>query len=419
MKYSYKARDTGGSEVLGSIESSSASAVSNILAETGLIVVSIEEFKDATPNSGLLDKLVSQKVKTDEVMLFTRQLSVLQRAGIPLRSSLAGLEEVTEKAKFREVLKDVRTSIESGKTFSTALSAHPGVFSAFYVKMIQIGEVSGSMVDILIKLYSYLNFEKDTKSQVKTALRYPTFVLTAIIIALVILNIFVIPVFAKVFISLNAPLPLMTKVLIGFSAFMVQYWLLIALATFGLFLWIKAFLATPAGQLAWGRLVLKLPIIGQIVLKSTLARFASGLSISLKAGVPLLQSLDVIRNTIENPILAIGIDSVRQSLAKGDSFEKSLRSAKVFSPLVVTMVKVGEETGELDEMLSEVSSYYELEIKQSVSALSSAVEPIMLVFLGGILLVLALGIFMPMWDLGSAAASSNAPAAPTRTFDFQ
>jgi len=268
---------------------------------------------------------------------------------------------------------------------------------------VRVGEVSGRLVEVFHRLFLHLESERDVREQVRAALRYPTIVVIAAALALVVLNIFVIPVFAGVYAGFQAKLPAMTRLLIAFSEWSVRWWPAIALAAVGAAFGIRAALASPRGRYWWDRQKLRLPIVGDIVLKGTLARFARGFAMASQSGIPVLQALTVVARTADNAYIARRIEEMREGIERGESLYRCAAASGVFTPVVLQMIAVGEEAGEIDTLLTEIAGMYEREIAYAIKRLSTKVEPVLLLFIAAIVLVLALGIFLPMWSLGQAA----------------
>src|SRR5207244_12533087 len=278
------------------------------------------------------------------------------KAGVPLLKSLAALQESAVRVGFASMLQDLRTSLDSGRDLSTAMRRHAKAFGPFYISMVRVGELTGALEEIFLRLFNHLDFEREIKNQVRQALRYPIFVIVVMAMALVIVNIFVIPAFARIFASFKAELPLMTRVLLGFSDFMVQYWPALLGVAAGAYILFRIWVGTPAGRYAWDRMKLRVPVAGKIVLKATLARFARSLSIALKSGVPVVQALSVVEQVVDNTYVAQRIEQIRDGVERGESLLRTSVTTGVFTPVVLQMILVGEEAGELAELLSEVHS---------------------------------------------------------------
>jgi MSHA biogenesis protein MshG len=297
----------------------------------------------------------------------------------------------------------MRESLDSGRELSAAMRRHPKVFSPFYISMVQVGEMTGMLDETFIRLYAHLEFERDMRERIQTAMRYPSFVIMAMVIAIVIINLFVIPSFAKVYAGFHAELPTITKILIGFSGFMVDYWLLMLAMLIGAVMGFRFYISTTDGRYKWDRSKFKLPVIGSIILKATLSRFARGMALSFKSGMPILQGMNVVAMVVDNEFMRSRIEQMRDGIERGESILRTASSSGVFNPVVLQMIAVGEESGDMDGMMFEVADMYEREVKYEVSTLSSKIEPILIVTLGIMVLILALGVFLPMWDLGKAA----------------
>jgi MSHA biogenesis protein MshG len=263
--------------------------------------------------------------------------------------------------------------------------------------------MTGRLTEVFLRLNEHMEFERDVRERIKQAMRYPVFVIIAMAVAIVILNIFVIPVFAKVFAGFNSELPLITRGLLGFSAWMIKWWWLLIAAGVGVALVVRNYLRTTQGRYQWDSAKLKLPIVGEIILKATLARFARSFALSSQSGVPLVQALTVVAQTVDNAFIGARIEQMRDGIERGDSISRCAAATGVFTPVVLQMINVGEETGELDNLLFEIAGMYERETDYNIKGLSAAIEPILLAIIGILVLLLALGVFLPLWNLGQAA----------------
>ncbi len=403
--YTYKGRDAQLAIVNGTVEADSPAAVVQQLVARGIVVVDVNTtriIETAAAVPSWWEKIAAKPVTDDDVILFSRQMHTLQRTAVPVFRALSGLQESTGNRSFAEVLVDVRASLDQGRELSAAMARHPTVFSAFYVAMIRVGEFSGRLADVFSRLVVHLEFEKDVRGQITAALRYPLFVLIAGAIAMVVLNIFVIPVFAGVFAGLNAQLPLVTRILIGFSNGMVRWWPLLAILFGAGWFAVRTVLGSPSGRYWWDRLKLGLPIVGEIILKATLARFARSFALASQSGIPVLEALTLVARTADNAYFARQLEDMRAGIERGDSLHRCATLSGVFTPVVLQMIAVGEETGEIDSLLTEIADMYERETAYAIKGLSAKIEPILLVMMAGLVLVLALGIFLPMWSLGQA-----------------
>jgi MSHA biogenesis protein MshG len=401
--FAYKARNPRGELVEGRLESSDTNAVADHLLNTGITPIDIRETRGGASATRAIGGFFAPKVTLVDLMLFSRQMYTLLKSGVPIMRALAGLEESSTNPTFRAVIADLRASLDSGRELSAAMRQHPKVFSHFYVSLVRVGEATGALQDVFLRLYEHLEFEKEIRDRIKAALRYPAFVVVAMIAALVVINIVVIPAFAKLFAGFNAPLPLMTRILIGFSDFTVHYWPLIAALAAGAIVGFQAWKSSPKGKYAWDRFKLRIPLAGPIINRATLARFARSFALSMRSGVPVVQGLTTVAGVVDNDFIASRIEQMRAGVERGESVLRTASAAGIFTPVVLQMVAVGDETGELDDLMVEVAELYEREVEYDVKNLAAQIEPILIVFLGVIVLILALGVFLPVWDLAQVA----------------
>lgn len=405
--FAYKGRNGRGELLAGVLEGADSGAVADQLFATGVTPVEITETTDRAPGksgwSQLWEKLTEKSVNSMDVQLFSRQMHTLLRSGVPIMRGLGGLQESAISKAFARVIADLRESLDAGRELSASMRRHPEAFTPFYLSMIRVGEMTGRLDEVFLHLFDHLEFERDMKERVRTALRYPTFVVLAMAVAMVVINMWVIPAFEGVFRSLNAELPLMTRILLATSNFTVKYWPLFAgllvVAGFGWRWWIS----TEAGRYRWDRWKLRLPIAGKIILKGTMSRFARSFSLSARSGVPIVQALTVVSQTVDNAYLAARVEQMRDGVERGESILRTAVAANVFTPVVLQMIAVGEETGSLDDLMEEIAAMYEREVDYELKTLSAQIEPILITFLGIMVLILALGVFLPIWDLGKVA----------------
>lgn len=407
-RFAYTGRAATG-PVNGELDGSDAGAIATLLMSRGVTPLQISasgKAGAATPDKAADNPLtdwLQPKVQPADLMMFSRQLHTLLRAGVPILRALAGLQESAVNLKFKQVLANVRHSLESGIELSMCFAQQGGVFNNFYVAMVRVGEMTGRLDDIFMRLFKHIEFEQLMRQQVKSALRYPSFVVAAMVVAIGVINTLVVPAFANVFKSFNAELPLATRLLVAASEFTVNYgWLLMGAAVVGYF-GLRHWVGTPAGQLVWDRLLLRLPLVGRIVQKATLSRFARSFSLALKSGVPIEQALTVVSQTVDNAHIARKVEAMREAVERGDTILRAAIASQVFTPVVLQMVAVGEETGAVDELMDEIAELYTNEVQYELKTLSQQIEPILIVFLGALVLVLALGVFLPLWDLGRVA----------------
>lgn len=400
-RFEYVARDGTGSRVTGAIEAGSVDAVAGQLFDRGVTPIEINE-RARRKSPGLRRRLRLDEPSRDDIVMFSRQMYTLTRSGVPLIRGLTQLAESTRNPYLSETIRGVIADLESGRELAGALARHPRVFSPLYVAMVRVGEESGRLEEAFERLTTYLEKERDTIRQIKQATRYPTIVVVAIAVAIFILMTYVIPVFAGVFEKLDAELPLMTRILIGVSNFFAAYWWAILLAIGGAWYGLRQWRQTENGALRWDRGKLKTPIVGNILLRGTLARFSRAFSMAQRSGVPILQALNVTAAAVDNVWISRKILAMREGIEHGESLSRTAQRTEVFTPLVIQMMSVGEESGRLDEMVDEVADFYEREVDYDVRNLGSLIEPILTIGVAILVFLLALGVFLPMWDLGQA-----------------
>ena len=405
-QFRYSGRNAQGARVSGLVEAASLDQAANeLLAQqiTPLQIDAQQADKGADVLQQLLERLRRRRVELDELIIFCRQMYSLSKAGVPIIRAIGGLAESTRNLYLREVLQAVRSDLERGLGLAVAMNVHPRVFNTLFISMVSVGENTGQLDGAFRQLSSYLELERETRKRLRQATRYPLFVLSAMGVALAVINLFVIPAFAKVFEQFKAELPWATRVLIGTSQFFQDYWwlLLILLAggLYGFLRWTK----TEQGALHWDRLKLRLPIVGGIFERIALARFTRTFAMMYRAGVPLLQTLSINSASVGNRHIGQAVLAMREGIERGEALTRTAAASGLFTPLVLQMMAVGEETGALDDLFVEVADFYEQEVDYDLKQLADAIEPILIVAMGVLVLILALGVFLPMWELGSAA----------------
>ncbi|MDD2913884.1 MAG: type II secretion system F family protein [Gallionella sp.] len=407
--FAYKGRNARGDLMQGTLEGDDSYAVADKMMNTGITPLEIREIRVVKENPkdlsepAWLKSLHQTPITAKDLILFSRQMHTMLKAGVPIMRALTGLQESTQNKSVAVMIQDLRESLDKGRELSVALRLHPKVFSQFYISMVQVGEVTGTLDEMFIRLHDYLDFEREMHENIRAATRYPMFVIMAMAVAVVIVNLFVLPAFAKVFAGFHTELPLITRMLMGFSAFMVDYWLLMLVALIAAVAAFRYYITTTNGRYKWDKYKFKLPIAGGILFKSTLSRFARSMALSFKSGMPILQGLSSVGMVVNNVFIGGHIEQMREGIERGESILRAAAATGVFSPVVLQMIAVGEETGDLDGLLFEVANMYEREVKFEVESLSAKIEPILIVFLGILVMLLALGVFLPLWDLGKAA----------------
>lgn len=403
-QFHYKGRKAG-EPVQGVLEGSSREAIARSLFGQGITPIEITPHKEKRlSGKGLSFNLqIGGWPKIADLVLFARQMYSLSRAGVSMIRAIRGLAETSRNVRLADALKDVMESLESGRTLSQSMAKHPRIFPNIFIGLVQVGENTGHLDNAFLQISSYLEQARETQDRIKQAMRYPIIVLVAITGAIITINALVIPAFAGVFASMGSDLPTITLMLIAFSDFTVNYWPVLLTAAVLLIVGMKRYIATDKGRLFWDHWQLRIPVVGSVVKKSLLARFARSFGLSLKSGVPLVQGLNLTAQAVENRYLEMKIHEMRSGVERGDSILRTAAATKLFPPLVLQMLAVGEETGGIDTLLHEVADYYEREVEYDLKNLSSAIEPLLIVAIGAMVLVLALGVFLPMWDLAGAA----------------
>ena len=406
--FRFSGRDAQGRKVSGSRQAASAEALAGVLLGERITPLSIDAERAPAVGSGdawgALKKLLSrERVELEELIIFCRQMHSLSKAGVPIINAIGGLAESARNPFFRQVLQTLRGDLEGGTAMAVALGNHPKVFNPLFVSMISVGENTGQLDQAFRQLAGYLEMERETRKRIQQATRYPLFVLIAMLVALVVINWLVIPAFSKVFAQFHAELPWPTRVLIGFSSFMREWWWLLSIAAAAGVAALRRWVATEAGALAWDRRKLRLPIIGAIFERIALARFTRTFAMMYRAGLPLLQTLAINSHTVGNRHIGRAITGMREGVERGEALTRGAATSGLFTPLVLQMMAVGEETGALDDLFIEVADFYEQEVDYDLKRLADAIEPILIVAMGVMVLILALGVFLPMWELSSAA----------------
>ena len=400
-EFAYKGRSETGELVTGTLQGGSADAVAGRLINIGITPVEIRDLakRSTLTVDDIWIRLGGGKPTTKDLIMFCRQMHTITRAGLPLLRGLAGLMETTHNEVLKAALVDVLASLESGRSVAQSLEAHPQIFSRLFVNLVEIGESSGTLDTSFERLYEYLSMDREVRDRVKAAIRYPIIVLIAVAIALAIITVFVIPSFEPIFRTLGDDIPLPTKIIMGTSNFATTYWvhLLVALglSTIAFSMWVR----TEVGRLHWDHFKLRVPVTGIIVRNAALSRITRSLAVSLSAGLPINKTLRTVSGSIGNEWLGQRLLSLSGGVERGESLSNTARSTGLFTPLILQMIALGEETGALPELMDEASEFYRREVDYDLENLSSALEPILIVTVGVVVLILALGVFLPMWDM--------------------
>jgi len=403
--FEYKGRNKRGEIMQGTIESPNSQAVASWMLDAGIAPINIEIHKDKKGRqlAWLLALQLGGAINIREKLLFTRQMCTMIKSGVPMMQALAGIQKSTVNPVLVEVLQEVRASLDKGVDLSGALARHPKYFDEYYVSMVKVGEGTGQLEEVFKRLHEQLEFEKFIKLKIKSAMRYPMFVMIAISIAIAVMALFVIPVFANIYAKFNATLPFLTLALLAVSDFAVHYWWVVLIVIVGAAYAFKLYIKQPQGRYAWDKLKLKFPVVGGILNKATLARFCRSFATASKSGIPLVQAFTLVSRVVDNAFFEERILLMRDGVERGESMLRVAQSAGIFTPIELQMISVGEETGDIDGMLNQVADMYQEEVEYEVGRLSETIEPLLLAFMGVLILLMMLGIFVPMWDLGTVA----------------
>lgn len=402
--FQYTGRAVSGEVQSGAVDALDINSAAKILQNKQITPIQISPID--TNNSKAAKRTAKEnqinfltpKVALEDLIIFARQMHSLTKAGIPIIRAVKGLT-TTRSLRLKEALFDIIASLEKGRSFSSALALHPKIFSQLFISVVHVGENTGQLDAAFRQLSDYLEREQATRKQIKAATRYPMFVIIAITMAVVILNIYVIPVFADMFSKFGSDLPATTLFLLGMSDFFLNRWYILVFSILVLIFITKQYKDTQQGRLKWDYYKIAMPIIGPIIERSLLARFSRSFSMMLKAGVPLTTSLTLVAEAVSNAYMSNAILNMRKRIEKGESLTRVAYASDLFTPLVLQMISVGEETGRVDELLEEVSDFYEREVDYDLASLTSKIEPILISVVAVMVLVLALGIFTPMWDM--------------------
>lgn len=406
--FAYKGRSTRGELVVGQLEGETTDAIAQRLFNSGITPIDIAPASAIDSGAAhLWRRLGGGKPRTADLILFSRQMYTITKSGLPLLRGLKGLAASTHNAILRSALEDIIGSLESGRDLASSFARHPTVFSTLYVSIVRVGESTGTLEQSFLRMCDYLTLDQDIQDRVRAAVRYPMIVVVAIAIAVVVITMFVIPNFAPIFRALGDDIPWPTRIILGVSSFFQHYWYVVAAAIAGAVAWFMHYTRTDGGRYRWHYLKIRLPVIGSLTHQAILARVSRSLSISMAAGLPVIQALNIIARSAGNDFMAERVIRLRDAVERGDGLSRAAATVGMFPSLVIQMMAVGEETGELTELLSDVADYYEREVDYSLKNLSAALEPLLIVGVGGMVLVLALGVFLPMWEMVAKVSAGH------------
>lgn len=408
-RFRYDARDTNGKKVTGILDAGSDAAVASQLIRMGLspLTITLQVGTGFPAEDEFSAQFKIGYPSVQDLAFLSRQMYSLTRSGVPIVRSIRVVAESSKNEFLKLALNDVIVSVEEGLSLAMAMRRHPKIFPNLMIALINVGENTGSLDSVFKQLADHFERELATRMRIKSATRYPMLVIIVIFIAMVIINIVVIPAFAAFFKQFGAQLPLPTRILIAISNFTVNYWYIVLL-TLALIIgtWVY-YIHSPKGEYNWDKWKLKIPIFGNIIFRTLLGRFSRTFALCVRTGVPLLDSIGLIAKAIDNKYMGDKIMTMRNDIEHGASLTNSALNSKMFSPLVIQMLSIGEETGEVDRLLDEMATYYEEEVDYDVKRLGDLIEPIILGILGVMVLILALGVYLPMWDLSKAVLGSK------------
>lgn len=398
--YYYEARKQDGTKVTGQRLASSAEALATLLSQEQITPIKIEECK---VRNNILNSfnfpLLRKRVPLEEMLMFCQQMYTMNRAGVPIVDGVSKIAETTDNETLRETLNNIVAHLGAGKSFAVAMEQHNTIFSNLFINIVRVGENSGRLDEAFLQLSEYLKLEERTFRQLKNAVRYPSFVIIAIFIAILVINFLVVPAFSRMFEQFNAKLPLPTRIIVGVSNFFTNYWYLLLFIAAAIVIGTHYYLKSTKGRFLWHRLQLKIKIIGPILKRIYLARFSRTFALVLRTGVPIAEGLQLVGNALGNLYMKRKIQTMHEGITRGETISLAATNTKLFTPLVLQMIAVGEETGNIDEMLVEVAEFYERQVDYDLSRLGDAIEPILLIVLGIMVLILALGVFLPIWNM--------------------
>ena len=408
LHFEYKGRNDSGKEVNGKLDAVSKEVAISILKRNNVIPTQINVVaKNDNLAAVISDKLNLNQPSLTDMILFSKQMYALLKSGIPIIRTMKIVSGTVKNERLESSLTDMVSSLEGGVTLGQSMRKHPKIFPSIMQALVDVGENTGSLDLVFQRVAEHLQREDVTKKQVKSATRYPMIVVIAISVAIAVINIVVVPAFKNFFDQFQTELPLPTRILVASSDFMVNYWYLILIVLVGgIGSWLY-YINTERGAMVWGKYQLKLPLVGVLIEKSVLSRFARSFSLTSRTGVPLLDSISLIANTADNVYVSKNIMLMRYNIQRGESLATAALHTGMFPPLVMQMISIGEETGEIDRLLDEIADFYEDELDYELKRLGEAIEPILITFIAVLVLILALGVFLPMWDLSKVALGGH------------
>jgi len=398
--FRYRGRSARGDLITGKLEAENADAVAARLLNLGITPLQIgADAHDESGYQNVMQRLGAGRPSNGDMLLFARQMYAITKSGLPLLRGLRGLAQSTHNRLLRDALLDVLQSLESGRDFATSLARHPTLFTPVFLSMVRVGEATGTLENAFLRLGEYMSQDQDVQDRVKGAIRYPIIVIIMIGLAVGVITVFVIPNFAPLFKILGNDIPWPTRVIMGSSDLVVHHGWALAISAILTFIGWRRYLKTETGRYRWDGYKLKVPVLGELLRQSILSRATRSLAISLQAGLPMIQALTLLSRSAGNEWLAERLIHLRDAVERGDSLSRAATTSGIFPSLVLQMMLVGEETGELTQLLEEIGGFYQREVDHRLKTLTAMLEPFLIILVGGMVLILALGVFLPMWNM--------------------
>ena len=399
--YQYKGRNKRGDLMEGTVEAASPEGVVNWMMSSGISPISVHLKADPLRSQPYWLRAIQgqRKLNKTDLLMLTRQLGTLLKAGIPLLQAVTGLKNSSHQPEMTKLLSALHASLDKGSELSEAMSRHPKFFDDYYINMVKVGESAGKLDEVFARLYIQLDFDRRMRQKIKSVLRYPMFVFSAIVVATMIVMVYVIPAFSGVYGSMHVELPIVTKLLMTTSGLISRNWTAILVFTIIVAFGVRYYVSTPEGLYQWDKLKLKLPIVGRILSKATIARFCRSFGMAMNSGVPIVTALALVSRVVDNAYYQERIMNMRDAVSHGDSLLRSFLASGIFSPIELQMISVGEETGDIESMVQQLAILYQDEVEYEASQLAETLEPILLVFMAALVMTLLLGIFLPMWNM--------------------
>lgn len=403
--FEYKGLNKAGKNVRGTLDADNVRTARTRLKKDGIYVVDLKDRTKAQAAASKKRPKSGKGVSVDDLSMMTRQLATLLKANIPLVESLAAVSDQVENQTLKDATADIKNMVNEGSPFYKGLAKYPKIFTKIYVSMCEAGEMSGTLDVILMRLAEFTEASAELNAKVKSAMLYPAIMVAFTTLMLGVLFIFVIPQMTEIFESSGIPLPWYTEIVIAFSGFLVNYWYLVLAGLVGSVLAFRSWKNSPAGSDQWDAIVLKLPVVGKLARMIAVSRFTRTLATLLRGGVPMLGAMDIVTNVVDNAVLAEAIEQARNNIREGESIAGPLKRSNQFPPIVIHMINIGEKTGELENMLAQVSDSYDFQVKTQIGGLTSLLEPVMIIIMGGVIGVIVFAIMIPMFEMAKMSGS--------------